>query len=119
MVDSHLEQTANPMVSTVVQKRMYELYKQNTSVWSPDKIARVFGMPRALCRAILDFQKLEEDAFPNGTAGTVFDNSVEEMLEAKFGVMLPSQASKMVLRQERFLPPDFDFVDETEGPLQE
>ncbi len=114
-----MERTPNPMVSLIVQRRMYDLHKQNEAVWTPDKIARTFGMPRDLCKSILEFMKLEDVAFPAGTAGTVFDNSVEEMLEAKFGVQLPSKETKIALRTERFVAPQFEFVDEMEGSLQE
>ncbi len=119
VAEAHLAPTQNPMVSTVVQKRLVDLHLQNPAKWTADKLARVFAMPRHLCKAILDFQKLERDAFPNGTAGTVFDGSVEQMLEERFGVQLPSQASKILIRQERFVAPKFEFIDESEGPLEE
>jgi hypothetical protein len=119
VVEAHLERTPNPMVSRVVQRSMYELHKTDEALWTPDKIARTFGMPRDLCKSILEFMKLEDNAFPSGTQGTVFDNSVEEMLEAKFGVQLPSRETKIALRTERFVSPQFEFVDELEGSLQE
>jgi hypothetical protein len=116
---AHYSRTPNPPVAAIVQKRLFELHMQNPTQWSADRLARVFAMPRHLCSAILDFQKLERDAFPQGTAGTVFDGSVEELLEEKFGVKLPSAAGKTLIRQERFVAPKFEFIDESEGSLEE
>lgn len=119
VTEAHYERTPTPMIAEVLKRRMFALHCEDPAVWTADKISRTFGLPRPRVRAILTLARMEADAYPDGSRPALLDGSVESMLEAKFGVLLPGTKTKVPLRDEKYITPHFAMLDEDVGSLQE
>lgn len=45
---------------------MWDLHKRDPNLWSVDKIARTFGLPRPRVKALLLFARVESEVYPDG-----------------------------------------------------
>jgi len=73
-----------PMISRATKEKLYKLFCSNPKEWNVENLSLKFGLSKNRVKALLMFAKMERVADRHGE---LLPSSVEELLEAQFGVV--------------------------------